>query len=1473
MPFLALEGSILLSFFSYLQSTNFLTGGFYSLPSINVGGLGNASHNFVLNPVNNGINPVGIPFSSFKPHLSNTNPSYQPPLNFQVKSEGTLPNQQNQVAAPTSAGQTSSQQQPQQQQSQVQQQQQGGQKQHSGSGTPMSAYRPLNVKDALSYLDQVKVQFQNRPDVYNHFLDIMKDFKSQSIDTPGVIDRVSTLFRGHPSLIQGFNTFLPPGYRIECSLDPSDPNPIRVTTPMGTTTRPETNSNIVFEQQRWPSHSSQGGIPHGAGQGAPGLQIQSQNNQQQAQQGQQQQQRQGQPQQQPPQQQNIPGQPPQGQHDPYSQYNPAGQQQEQSSMSQLQAAANRGNSISQLNDRKSGGPVEFNHAISYVNKIKTRFANQPDIYKHFLEILQTYQREQKPIAEVYSQVTILFQNAPDLLDDFKQFLPDTNGQTNGSSLLPPQPQGEYYQQQSQGGQPQLPPVGNFSPPTAGKMKKFEVTGDQIANYEAGRMNNRDIPTSNMRGSISIAPKRRVNEETTPTLVPGVPEPAQPPYKTSNLIEEIGFFDKVKKAIGSKQSYNEFLKIVNLFNQDLIDKDTLIERVEGFIGSHADLFEWFKTFVSYEDKPYHIENITFKKHQLDLLLCKPYGPSYRKLPKAETYMPCSGRDEMCWEVLNDEWVGHPTWASEDSGFIAHRKNQYEEILFRIEEERHEYDFYMEANLRTIQTLETIANRISNMTPEEKASFKLPNGLGHTSQTIYKKVIRKVYNKDRGFEVIDALHDNPAVAVPVVLKRLKQKDEEWRRAHREWNKVWREMEQKVFFKSLDHLGLTFKQADKKLLTTKQLISEISTIKSEQTNKRLHPLTPKPQKQLDYEFHDIEVLFDITKLVYVFLNSGSSYSASDKERLYEFFKSFISLFFSIDPQDTDAALQKRLATQNSEHGTEFNSTTTVPTSGSDAENNRKRHRDTDLLKDVLRKSKQLKSRNDETPESSVSPSHDSVANGAVDSDATPKNAEEEINDEEFNSVSDTWVQTSLGENPKPETINDKRTIFNLFGNTNIYIFFRHLRVLYDRLLEVKNINEEVTADIKSRSEVQFAKDLNLISNQLEDMGLQFAKHDAYAQLLAFSERVIEGDVEHQWFEESLRQAYRNRAYKLYTVDKVVQAFVKHLHSVVSDTRTSEIMFLFESDRKSKTTSAKDQIIYRNNVRSHMSPEENMFRIEFDEVNHLVSIQYLALDDLTLTDHKTEEDKWNYYLTSYIIAHPTEGINTSELRLPFLKSLISEDAEDSDLEGYTDSHMKIKITRDNYKLFFEPDSYDEFTRYSIFNHPAKDKKKSLDAQVIDEKTSSSLGEKEFEDAKDKFAALIEGPEKFKQVIEAKLAEQEKAKQDKEAEKEDVDVDQTIEGGDETIPEVKKPVNPALASVKESDVTVDADSTIPQDDTEVRGNDTTTEENAITEENANEEERPTDTTSIITEEKEEEVKDEKKEEVTDKDGDAKMEE
>ncbi|KAK0204137.1 hypothetical protein DFS33DRAFT_1488325 [Desarmillaria ectypa] len=50
------------------------------------------------------------------------------------------------------------------------------------------AERPLHATDVLSYLDTLKVHFKGKPEVYNAFLDIMKDFKNQVIDTPGTFN-------------------------------------------------------------------------------------------------------------------------------------------------------------------------------------------------------------------------------------------------------------------------------------------------------------------------------------------------------------------------------------------------------------------------------------------------------------------------------------------------------------------------------------------------------------------------------------------------------------------------------------------------------------------------------------------------------------------------------------------------------------------------------------------------------------------------------------------------------------------------------------------------------------------------------------------------------------------------------------------------------------------------------------------------------------------------------------------------------------------------------------------------------------------------------------------------------------------------------------------------------------------------------------------------------------------------------------
>lgn len=269
--------------------------------------------------------------------------------------------------------------------------------------------------------------------------------------------------------------------------------------------------------------------------------------------------------------------------------------------------------------------------------------------------------------------------------------------------------------------------------------------------------------------------------------------------------------------------------------------------------------------------------------------------------------CAGRDAMCWEVLNDEWVSHPTWAAEDAApFMAHKKNAYEEALHKSEEERHEYDYHIEANLRTIAHLEPLNNKIQTMDPEDRAHFNLKAGLGGQSKSIYQRIIKKVYGKELGPDIIRAMHDNPVVALPIVIERLKAKDEEWKKAQREWNRVWREQDAKNFYKALDHQGVAFKTSDKKVLSQKSLIAEIEARRREQHNLRATMLDKAPWRakpQFEFIFVDTEVLKDVLKLVISYLDRITTVSTNDKDRIEHHLRDLVPLLFLYDKEEFDA------------------------------------------------------------------------------------------------------------------------------------------------------------------------------------------------------------------------------------------------------------------------------------------------------------------------------------------------------------------------------------------------------------------------------------------------------------------------------------------------------------------------------------------------------------------------------------------
>lgn len=125
----------------------------------------------------------------------------------------------------------------------------------------------------------------------------------------------------------------------------------------------------------------------------------------------------------------------------------------------------------------------------------------------------------------------------------------------------------------------------------------------------------------------------------------------PPVAGESL-EERHFFDRVTEWIDDKFTYYEFLKLLNLYTQDLIDLPTLVSRAWLFIGNAPDLWADFREIVGWRDGAviagrtiengeWIIENIpAIDRKTTDLTKMPAAGPSYRRLPAHVSCFICS-----------------------------------------------------------------------------------------------------------------------------------------------------------------------------------------------------------------------------------------------------------------------------------------------------------------------------------------------------------------------------------------------------------------------------------------------------------------------------------------------------------------------------------------------------------------------------------------------------------------------------------------------------------------------------------------------------------------------------------------------------------------------------------------------------------------------------------------------------------------
>ncbi|GER35778.1 paired amphipathic helix protein Sin3-like 1 [Striga asiatica] len=646
----------------------------------------------------------------------------------------------------------------------------------SGAGVVASSTQKLTTNDALSYLKQVKDMFQDQKEKYESFLDVMKDFKAQRIDTAGVIARVKELFKGHPNLILGFNTFLPKGYEI----------------------------TLTDEEEALPKRT-----------------------------------------------------------------------------------------------------VEFEEAISFVNKIKRRFQKDDHVYKSFLDILNMYRKEHKSITEVYREVAALFDDHPDLREEFTRFLPDTQAAAStpyaSTRTVDKRLRRDSIMDPNEERDPNIARADMDDDKTITKLSKEhkklteKENRDKMNCYLDGR-------DPDMEKKPSDKKKSALNVED----LGGAPITSfdDKDALKSSYNYEFSFCDKVKERLQSEADCQAFLNCLQIYSSEIITRKELQSLVADLLGKYPDLMEGFNEFL---ERYGYLAGVVRKKtlrnegnsskapridekekeqkrdleggkerdgcnlkylgksiQELDLSDCQQCTPSYRLLPKDYPISSASQRSDLGAQVLNDHWVS-VTSGSEDYSFKHMRKNQYEESLFRCEDDRFELDMLLQSVSSTAKRAEELLNSINN----NSVGSDGPILIEEYFTALNLRCIERIYG-EHGLDVMDILRKNPPLALPVVLTRLKQKQEDWTKCRSDFNKVWAEIYSKNHYKSLDHRSFYFKQQDAKKLSTKSLVAEIKEIKEKRRNEddvllsiaagRRHFVT----SDLEFDYADADVQEDVFKII---------------------------------------------------------------------------------------------------------------------------------------------------------------------------------------------------------------------------------------------------------------------------------------------------------------------------------------------------------------------------------------------------------------------------------------------------------------------------------------------------------------------------------------------------------------------------------------------------------------------------------
>jgi paired amphipathic helix protein Sin3a len=400
--------------------------------------------------------------------------------------------------------------------------------------------------------------------------------------------------------------------------------------------------------------------------------------------------------------------------------------------------------------------------------------------------------------------------------------------------------------------------------------------------------------------------------------------------------------------------------------------------------------------------------------------------------------------------------------------------------------------------------------------------------------------------------------------------------------------------MYLKSLDHMGLHVKSADKKNFAMKHLIDSIKTKHEEQRRQRTTKVKGMPS-QFVYEFSDRSVIVDVLRLMIFYINNSSQHNSAERRRISEFFEKFITVFFDL-PEELVADRTNDIARETPDDDLDDATPSELPNGRGRRANNVKR---TDLRRGVLdraRNGTRGRSAKEDSATGSKESTPDVDSVGEDDAgDATEDQATSEV-------TNDRWLAlpgAAAVQGTRPldaadlELIADqpfKRDFYSLFCNSTIYVFFSIFQTLYRRFKEIKESEDEAIAEGKRAKVPKPAKEIGLLDDQV-DYYAPAGPEGYYGRTLTMVEDFILGDLEEARFQDFLRHYYLKKGWQLYTVVDLLKSLSRQAiicSSNDSKERTPDLIEQFYHDKESKETSFNAEINLRKQADKYIKDGE---------------------------------------------------------------------------------------------------------------------------------------------------------------------------------------------------------------------------------------------------------------------------------------------